>query len=704
MRVGKFSIQNLLVSNANNFLVALGFIVIVAMLLIPPVGLILDIMMMFNFVLALSIILIILFSDSTLSFSSFPSVLLVSTVFGLAINVSSTRLILKGKHNFTSKVVLMFSDFVIKGGASEISEPQSLVIGTIIFIVIIAVQFFVITKGATRVAEVAARFTLDAMPQKQMSIDQEYSSGLISEEEMTFKKMELQKELNFYGAMDGASKFVSGNVKVGLFITAVNIIGGIIIGVTIHGEPFDIAISNYLSLAIGDGLVAQIPALLISTATGLIVTRAGSKETFGKELEKQFGLNPFVYYIVAFLLFLFVFIPGSPKVILIVMSAFFAFLGFKITDNKAEKERKIQEKNAASSISKEPEELSPVVPLDPISVELGYGLIPLVDKDQGAELLDRITRVRRESALELGLVVPRIRIIDNMRLDPTAYSIKINGIDVGTGVIKNGYYLAINPGFVTEEIIGEDTIDPAFGLPAKWVTEDQRDEAERRGYTVVDGPSIIVTQLNEIIKKHAYEMIGRQEVMSILDTLKQDTPAVVEEVRKNLSLGEIQKVLQMLLIENVSIRNIIPILETLADYATITKDTEFLVEKVRQRLKRQICTQHARDKVLNVLTIDVELETMILEAEVETSSGRLSGLPPEILSKFINKLSNMVYTVIQQGYSPILLTTEGTRRLVRNMTEREIPGLTILSMPEIDSSVKVNRLGIIKLEKEDLNV
>ncbi|MBN2652329.1 MAG: flagellar biosynthesis protein FlhA [Spirochaetales bacterium] len=704
MNTKNLSLKKLLLENGNNFVVAVGLLFIISMLLIPPVGLILDIAMILNFLLALSILLIILFSDRALDFSAFPSVLLVSTVFGLAINVSSTRLILEGKENFDSRVVAMFADFVIKGGSSDISNSQSLVIGFIIFLIIVAVQFFVITKGATRVAEVAARFTLDAMPGKQMSIDQEFSSGLISEEDARRKKKELQKEVDFYGAMDGASKFVSGNVKVGIFITAVNIIGGIVIGMLIHGERFGGAASNYLGLAIGDGLVSQFPALLISTATGLIVTRSISDETFGQDIKKQFTMNAIVYYVIAVFTFVFMFIPGAPWYILAPLTVLSGYLGYKISNTKATEKKRSEEKKAASSVVKEPEELSPVVPLDPISVELGYGLIPLVDKDQGAELLDRITRVRRESALELGLVVPRIRIIDNMRLDPTAYSIKINGIDVGSGLIKTGYYLAINSGIVSEEVTGEETVDPAFGLPARWVLEDQRDEADRKGYTVVDGPSIIVTHLSEIIKKHAFEMVGRQDVMSILDTLKQDAPAVVDEVKKHLSLGEIQKVLQLLLKENISIRNIVPILETIADYATVTKDVEFLVEKVRQRLKRQICKQYADDKMLNVLTIDPELERLILDSEIETTSGRTCGLPPRILSKFINKLTNMVYTVSQQGFPAIILTSEGTRRLVRSITEREIPGLIIISVPEIDPSVRVNRLGEIKLEEEVLNV
>jgi flagellar biosynthesis protein FlhA len=674
--------------------VAVGVIAVVMMMIIPLPAFVLDALLAMNLVLSLLIILIVLYTRHALEFSVFPTLLLVATVFGLALNVSSTRLILVKGSQFDGRIIRAFGTFVVGTGGLA-----GYVIGLIIFVIIIAVQFIVITKGSTRVAEVAARFTLDALPGKQMAIEAEYNSGLITEEEATRKKNELQREADFYGAMDGASKFISGNVKVGILITLINIIGGMVVGMTIHREPFNVALDTYVSLTIGDGLVTQLPALLISTATGIIVTRAISDASFGLDLTRQFSRQSRPYLISGGMLAVMGFLPGFPWYIMMPLGGLLVALGLSLRRRRTAEEEKEKAREVEARGKVAPAEISPVVPLDPLSLEIGYGLIPMVDKDKGAELLDRITRIRREAALDLGLVVPRIRIIDNMRLEPAEYCFKIKGVEVGRGMIKMGFYLAINPGGIREEVEGEPTRDPAFGLPAKWIAEAERDKAERLGYTVVDPPSIIATHLTEIIKSHAAEILGRQEISSILETLKSDYPTVVEEVSKAFSVGEIQKVLQGLLREQVSIRNIVVILECLADYGSVSKETSFLVEKVRQALARQICLQHAgADKSLKVLTLAPDLEQKIIESRVETPTGPTAALEPALQRKWLTSLTNAVRGVQEQGHLPIILCSEAARPLVKGSTLREIPHLVVLSVPEIVPEVKVESLGEVRIE------
>lgn len=694
-RTGAFGVAIPRISN--DAMVAVGVIIVVMMLIIPLPTVLLDVLMAANLVFSLLTILIVLYTKKALDFSVFPTLLLVMTVFGLALNVSSTRLILSLGQQFDGRIVRAFGAFVV-GTAGQ----EGLVIGLIIFIIIVAVQFIVITKGATRVAEVAARFTLDSLPGKQMAIEAEYNSGSITEEEMSKRKLELEREVDFYGAMDGASKFVSGNVKVGILITIVNIVGGLVVGTTIHGESLGSAVNTYVSLTVGDGLVSQFPALFISTATGLIVTRAVSDGTFADDVSQQFSAQSRVYWIAAVFLFILSLLPGFPWYVLIPMGVLSAFGGLVIGRRQGAEAAAAEQKERSEAAREErPAEISPVAPLDPISLELGYGLVPLVDKEKGAELLDRITGIRREAALDLGLVVPRIRIIDNMRLEPSEYCVKIRGVEVGRGQIRMGRYLSINPGGTREDIPGEQTKDPAFGLPAKWISEEQREDAERAGYTVVDAPSIVATHLTEIIKRHAHEILGRQEVRSMLDTLRQDYPAVVEEVQGVLGVGEIQKVLQGLLREQVSIRNMVVILEALADYATVTKDTGFLVEKVRQALGRQISLQYAGDeRVLRVLTIEPGLEQEIVDSRVETSSGVVSALPPDRQRSWIQALSSAVSAVQEQGHLPVVLCSEAARPLVKGSTERELRDLTVLSIPEIVPDIRVESLGEIRIEEQ----
>lgn len=675
---------------SSDALVAVGVILVVMMLIIPLPTLILDTFQSGNLVLSLLILLIVLYTVRALDFSIFPTILLVSTVFSLALNISSTRLILSKGSEFDGRIVRAFGSFVTGSSGAE-----GLVIGIIIYVIIIAVQFLVITKGATRVAEVAARFTLDALPGKQMAIDAEYGNGSISEKEAQHRKQDLQKEVDFYGAMDGASKFVQGNVTVGILITIVNIVGGLIVGLTIHGESINQAVDTYISLTIGDGLVSQFPSLLVSTATGLIVTRSVSDGSFGQDIMKQFSRQDRVYWIAAVFLLLLAVLPGFPWYVLMPLSALSALMAFRLG-----RRRQQQAPVAKASAPDEPaQEFPRVAPLDPISLELGYGLVPLVDKEQGAELLERITKIRRETALDLGLIVPRIRIIDNMRLEPSEYCLKIRGVEVGKSLLRMDSFLAINPGGANDDIEGEKTKDPAFGLPAIWINEKDRDRVERAGYTVVDPPSIIATHLTELIKRNSANILGRQEVKSLLDGLREEYSTVVEEVRELLGVGDIQKVLQGLLTEQVSIRNMVNILESLADFAKIAKDDiSYLIEKVRQGLSRQICLQYAdENKTIHVITLQPELEQQIIESRQQTAAGPIPALLPEIHRRWVNASVNTSHVIQEMGYLPIILSQEISRPLIKSGLRRDLPELVVLSVPEIIPEINVESVGVIAL-------
>lgn len=682
-----------LAANRSDIFVAIGVVSIVMMLIIPLPTVLLDTLMSINLLLSLLVVLIVLYTKNALDFSVFPTLLLVTTVFGLALNVSSTRLILSQGQAFGGQIVRAFARFVVgtEGAAG-------LVIGLIIFIILVAVQFIVITKGATRVAEVAARFTLDSLPGKQMAIEAEFNSGTLTEEEMTKKKMDLEREVDFYGAMDGASKFVSGNVKVGILITVVNIVGGIVVGTTIHGEPVASALNTYVSLTIGDGLVSQFPALLISTATGLIVTRAISDGTFGEDITDQFTRQSRIYIIASVFLAGLALLPGFPWYVLLPLAALTTIVSIRLRRrDRREAEAKIGAERAKAPSA--PAEPTHVAPLDQLSMELGYGLIPLVDKEKGAELLDRITSIRRETALELGLVVPRIRIIDNMRLGPNEYSLKIRGVEVGRGIIRMGSYMCINPGGAREEIPGEETTDPAFGLPARWIGEEQRERAERAGYTVVDPPSIIATHLTEVIKRNASDLLGRQDVRQMLDQLKPDYPAVVDELSGALSLGQIQKVLQGLLGEQVSIRNQVGIFEALADWAGVSKETGFLIEKARQAIGRQICLQYTDERRrLRVATVEPKLEQEIVDSRVDTAGGAVAALRPDRRQQWIGATAKTLRAMQEQGYTPVILCSEAARALVRHSLHRDLPEVAVLSIPEIATDIQVESVGEIRIE------
>ncbi len=691
--------------NLTDVFMAVAVVVVIAMIIIKLPTPLLDMLMAFNVLGSVLVLLLVIFSSRAIDFSSFPTVLLIMTVFGLGLNVSSTRLILTDGTKFDGKMVKAFANFVVGS-----SDTKGVVVGLVIFIIIIAVQTFVITKGASRVAEVAARFTLDAMPQKQMAAEQEYNSGVITEDELKQKKIDIQREADFYGNMDGASKFVSGNVKVGIFITILNVVAGLIIGVGFGNESFSNAVGVYTSLTIGDGLLSQLPSLLISFATGLIVTRSASEQgaTLGSDIKKQFSQSSLIYYVGGVVMILIGVLPGFPWYVLIPLGGALFYIGWRLGRlNKQAAVAHATEKGgqkAGSSAAPQqlPSQTSPIAPLDPLSLELGYVLIPLVDKEKGAELLERVTRMRREAALDLGLVVPSIRIIDNISLDPSEYSFKIKGVEVGRGKIRMGCYMCMNAGGVVKEIQGDPTRDPAFGLPAIWVPEKRREEAERAGYAVVDPPTIIATHLTELIKRHASEILGRQEVRAILDALKKDYPAVIEEAEKKFSLGEIQKVMQGLLDEQVSVRNMVVILETMADYGDVTHKTDVLVERVREALGRQICLQYADTDnndvhTLKVLTVDVGFLTKLVESRVETTNGPIAALDPPLHRSWIASLSGTIASVREKGFMPVIMCPAEARLLVKKSTEREIPNLVVISASEIAPDIHVEMLGEIKV-------
>lgn len=667
--------------------IAASVVAVVMMLIIPMPALLLDALMAFNLIMGLLILLTVLYTREATDFSVFPTLLLVMTVFGLALNVSSTRLILRSGESFDGRMIKAFSSFVVGGGGAE-----GAVVGFVIFIILIAAQAAVITEGSKRIAEVRARFVLDKMPAKLMAVESEFNSGAINEEEMKRRKDGIDREADFYGTMDGANKLVAGNVKIGILITAVNILGGIIIGTVLRGEPFGKAVGTYVRFAIGDGLITQLPALLISTATGLIVSRAGAGGTFAEALSKEFTRHPQIYWIGAAVLFLLALVPGFPHLVLILMGAAFAFLAYRLgktgRGGGAAKGAGVSNTVGKSADDgKKRAEEDAVPPLDPLSLELGFGLVPLVDADSGGDLLERVKRLRRETALDLGLVIPKVRIIDNVSLDPAEYRVKIRGAEVGRGQIRMNRYLCLVPSGTDAgaSLEGERCTDPVSGLPAVWADAEGRAEAERAGLPVADHTSVIAAHLAEVIRTHASEILGRQEVKGILDGLREEYPAVVEDALKSVSLGEIQKTLQALLRERVSIRDMVTILEALADASAFSKDIQFLTEKARQALGRQICLRYADEgRKLHVLTLERGLEETIIAGAEAGAGGRVSALPPATRAAWIKALSASLADAAKRGLaSPVILCSEAARVLVKQSVEREFPGLAVLSPLEI---------------------
>lgn len=669
-------------------IVALGIIGIVLIIIIPIPNFLLSILLSFNIALSLLILLLSMYSVDLLELSTFPSLLLITTLFRLSLNISTTRGILT--EGDAGQVVETFGKFVIQG------DP---IVGLIIFLIIVIVQFMVITKGSERVAEVSARFTLDAMPGKQMAIDADLNSGLITEEEAKKRRADVQKYADFYGAMDGATKFVKGDAIAGIIITMINIIAGLAIGVTSKGMALGDAMQKYTLLTVGDGLVSQIPALLISTSTGLIVTRAASESNLGHDLiEQLFSNNPKLLYIIGSIIALMGIFTPLPTLIYIVLGLVFALAGYSMREKIVEEvEKPIEDISEAEELRK-PENVLGLLKVDDIELEFGYGLIPLADVSQGGDLLDRIVMIRRQVAMELGLVVPIVRLRDNIQLNPNEYIIKIKGVQISKGEVFFDHYLAMDPGTGEGDIEGIETIEPAFGLPAKWIVESEREKAEIFGYTVVDPPSVIATHLTEVIKENAYELIGRQDVRLLIDNVQEEYPAVVEEVIPQvLTIGEIQKVLSNLLKEQISIRDMVTILETLADYGTATRDTDLLTEYVRQRLSGYITNKYVENSKLNVITLDSEVEEAIMNSINKTDTGSYLSLEPNVAQQILNNTLKSVQKLTTIGEQPIILTAPIVRLYFKRLTEQLTRDLIVLSYNEVEPTVEVQSVGMVSI-------
>ena len=663
---------------------------IVVMMVIPlPSGL-LDLLLILNISLALTILLVSMYTKETLEFSIFPTVLLITTLFRLALNVSTTRNILS--HGEGGQVIETFGSFVVGGNQ---------VVGFVVFLILIIIQFIVITKGSERVAEVAARFTLDAMPGKQMSIDADLNAGMITEAEARVRRKKIENEADFYGAMDGASKFVKGDAIAGIIIFIVNIIGGFIIGMLVHGFSFQESASRFTTMSVGDALVSQIPALLISTAAGIIVTRSTSGEGLGEDIARQMFSFPRLLYIVGgCMLLLGLFTPIGLLPVLPV-SGIMGFAAWRM-----DKKQKIEIQESADKVEEQqieevrsPESVVNLLQVDPIEFEFGYGLIPLADVKQGGDLLDRVIMIRRQIALEMGIVVPVIRLRDNIQLRPNEYMIKIKGNQVAKGEILLDHYLAMSPGIEDDSIVGIETVEPAFGLPALWVTEENKEIAELSGYTVVDPPSVVATHLTEIVKRHAHELLGRQETRALIDNVREVAPVLVDELIPGLlSIGDVQKVLQKLLREKVSVRNLQVILEALADHALFTKDPDVLTEYVRQAMSRQITLQFTEPgQPLRVVTAGAGLEKAISERVEQSEQGSYLAMDPDTSQRIFQGMSAEVSKMINSGQQPILLCSPAIRMYLRQLVDRMMPDVPVLSYSELEPHVEVQSVGMVNI-------
>jgi flagellar biosynthesis protein FlhA len=677
---------------ARDLSVLLMVVLIVAMLIIPLPTWLLSVLIIINISLALLVLLTSMNMKEPLQFSIFPSLLLLLTLFRLGLNVSTTRSILsKGE---AGGVVETFGTFVVGG---------NVVVGFVVFLILIIIQFIVITKGAERVSEVAARFTLDAMPGKQMSIDADLNAGMISEQEARQRREKIAREADFYGAMDGASKFVKGDAIAAMIIVVINMLFGMVIGVVQQGLSVSEAAQRYTLLTVGDGIVSQIPALLISTATGIVVTRAASDSNLGGDIMKQLFAFPKMLYVTAGTIFLLGLFTPINDVLTIPIAGLLALGGYRFSMQESHKEAApSQEEKEETEMDelKSPESVISLLHVDPIEFEFGYALIPLADAKQGGDLLDRIVMIRRQLALELGLVIPVVRIRDNIQLQPNEYRLKIKGDEVARGELLLDHYLAMSPGIEDDSIEGIDTVEPAFGLPAKWISEEMKDRAEMLGYTVVDPPSVVSTHITEVLKNHAHELLGRQETKQLIDHLKESYPVLVEEVTPNpLSVGEVQKVLAKLLKEKVSIRNLPLIFETLADFARVTTDTDILAEYVRQALARQITSQYAiPGEPLRVITLSGKVEKTIAEAVQQTEHGSYLSLDPAVSQSIIEAIAAQLEQHVFANQTPILLCSPAVRMYVRQLTERYFPNLPVLSYNELEANVEVQSIGMVDIE------
>ncbi|GEN54129.1 flagellar biosynthesis protein FlhA [Halobacillus faecis] len=674
--------------SARDLSVLIGVILIIVMLVIPLPGWLLSFFILINITLALIVILVSMNMDEALQFAVFPTLLLLLTLFRLGLNVSTTRSILSEAE--AGGVIATFGTFVIGGNP---------LVGFVVFVILVIIQFLVITKGAERVSEVAARFTLDAMPGKQMSIDADLNAGMINEHQAKERRAKIENEADFYGAMDGASKFVKGDAIAGIIIVLINIIFGLIIGMVQMGMSFSEAIDTYMRLTVGDGLVSQIPALLISTATGIVVTRVASEGNLSSDVTSQLLRYPKLLYIAAATIFLLGLTP-IPIFLTSLIAAVLAFGGYWLSrqDHEPEFEEPEEMDEAESDQMKSPESVVNLISMDPIEFEFGYALIPIADTNQGGDLLDRIVMIRRQLAIELGIVIPVVRIRDNIQLNPNEYRLKVKGNVVAQGELLLDHYLAMSPGD-DDGMDGIETQEPAFGLPAKWITDDQKDEAELSGYTVVDPPSVVSTHITEVIKQQAHALLGRQETQQLIDHLKESYPILVEEVTPDpLRVGDVQKVLAKLLRENVSVKNLPVIFETLADFAKMTNDTELLAEYARQSLSAQITNQYKKDnQLVKVITVSGKVEKIIADHIQQTEHGSYLALDPESQQTIISAIAEQVEQMSLQEETAILLCSPAVRMYVKQLLDRFLPQVVVLSYNELDPTVEVQSVGVVNV-------
>ncbi|MBL7032630.1 MAG: flagellar biosynthesis protein FlhA [Candidatus Delongbacteria bacterium] len=667
----------------SDVLVALGVVGVLVMMIMPLPPALLDVLLALNIAIGLTVLLVAIYNTEPLQFSVFPGMLLMITLFRLALNVASTRLILGD--GYAGQVISAFGGFVVKG---------NYIVGFIVFLILVLINFIVITKGAGRVAEVAARFTLDAMPGKQMAIDADLNNGIIDEQEARRRREKISREADFYGAMDGASKFVRGDAIASLIITAINILGGFAIGMIQLGMSFPEAIANYTLLTVGDGLVNQIPALIVSTSAGIIVTRAGAQNNFGHDVTAQLFSRIRPLFIVAAVLMFFALVPGLPALPFMILSLLVGGIAFSLRSG-----RKAEQLTPELAVEEEAseEKIEDFLYVDPMEIEIGYGLIPLVDVEQNGDLLNRITLIRKQQALDLGIIIPPIRIRDNIQLKPEQYTIKIRGIEIAQGEIKVGYYLALNAGEAGEEIEGFKTTEPTFGMPATWIRGENRERAELLGYAVIEAAAVLATHLVDVIQKNSWRILGRQDAMNLVENIKKDNPALIDELYPNLlSLAVIHKVLQKLLRESIPIRDLTTILETLADYAPNTKDVEILTEYARFALNQTITRLYQHDDGrIYCMTLDPELEEMFNRELEQTAQGRALSLTPEVFAAIIRQIRDHAEQLSTQGRRGILLTAPTIRPYLRKLLESTLPDISLVSYSELMPTVEVESIGVV---------
>lgn len=680
----------------SSLMMAVGVVAVLLIMIMPLPTLVLDLLLSLGITMSLVVLLMSMYNTNPLDFSSFPSLLLLTTLFRLSLNVASTRLILLHGHEgpgAVGQVIQSFGNFVVGG---------SFAVGLIIFLIMVLINFIVITKGSGRIAEVAARFTLDAMPGKQMAIDADLNAGLINEEAAKKRRSEISRQSEFYGSMDGASKFVRGEAIASIVIMVINILGGLFIGIILQNMDIAQAAETYTLLTIGDGLVSQIPSLIISTSAGIIVSRAASDDSMGKELTKQFAKQPQALAVSSGIIMLFGLIPGLPHLPFLMLGATMgglAWVAFQKNAEAKQEEELIEEQVEKGPPSGAPETVEALLPLDTLELEVGYGLIPLVDEKQDGDLLERIRGIRRQFAIDMGLIIPPLHVRDNLQIKPDEYILLLKGVEIARGELMMGYFLAMDSGSAKREIEGIPTEEPAFKLPALWISKEKKDEAQLAGYTVVDPSTVVATHLTEILRSHAHELLGRQDTQKLLDNLAKTHPKVVEELVPGLlPLGKVQKVLQNLLRERVSIRDLLTISETLADFAPMGKDAEILTEYVRRKLCRSIVNSLSGEEgLLSVLTLATRVEDLVRESVQTTEQGSFMSLDPKMGQKIIESIQTAVDKVSEDGYQPIIISSPVVRRHLRKLIERFMPQVVVLSHNELTTQSTIKSLGTIEI-------